>query len=88
MTTPPLNDLQRLVTKHYANGEYEGHAYHIPGDAGDTLFDFLMSEADEDAFLEAKEKGVTPTVVLLARVGSAIGQLVHLQGALLDEVVQ
>ncbi len=75
MTTPPLNDLQRLVVKHFGNGDYQQHECHIPGDTGDTLFDFVMGEADQDCIEEAAEKEIAPIFLLLARLQLAAWNL-------------
>ena len=85
MKTPPLNDLQRLITRHYAGGDYQDHECHIPGDTGDSLFDFVMAEADDDCVQEAKDGNCSPLVVLQDRIGAAADQLQALYNALAQE---
>lgn len=86
MPTQPLNPVQQLVVKHYAGGQYRNHECHIPGDTGDTLFDFVMSEAGSDCLAEAIDFGVDAKLVLLGRVMTAMLQLTRFQSALLKEI--
>lgn len=76
--TMKLNPIQQLVAKHYCGGEFAHMKYgSVVEDYGDTLFEFLINEADDCSFISEYQR----------RLQTAIDQLSNLHAELEPEVL-
>ena len=77
------NTLQRILMNTYCNGEF---AHLKRGEdlreCGDMLFKFLYHELDDDVILDAKARGISPALLAVQRLNTALSDIGHVIGAI------
>jgi hypothetical protein len=77
------NTLQRILMDTYRGGEF---AHLKRGEdlreCGDTLFTFLYYELDDDVILSAKARGISPALLAVQRLNTALSDIGHVIGVI------